>query len=541
MIKMIDYLGFQPNLFIESSERYKTTLGGVMTIIMILLSILAFAAFGKDMLLKENPILYQYDKFSVENEINFNEIPFLIGLMKDGGFSIQNISRKLEVRMLYTITDASNIETPTQFINYPLVPCSTTNLFKINLMDIKKKLIGDPANFFCMPDGLNLTWFGQFGNPNFRIGELYVNQCVNSTLNNNTCLPTEDIQNDLIVFYAQYIFMDRFYDMTNFQTPITSYWRSDILQLGGYSSRMDLYTTRVLNLKSDEGLILESNNIQKTSQFNSKIALAMGYNPNYFLQIFTDISNISTVLGRKYAKIQTVMANTGGFIKFVMLIMVSFNNYITRFLFIEKIYLKSYMKYNQFYSEKRMSIKKINNTENKTYLQFNNFIPASPTDVRKNSFLQNKKIEKTNSNPILKEKPNKNNKDKIYVKNRRKYKNLTCSSFLVCKKKQFNNLNFLDQNYKFQMDSIKLFYLFKKFNLTEKLIFGILGKKWKNFLVHNEIVEFTNLSKFHKNKTSSSKIPLLDTIFILQNTPKILDTNKALCEEINLNNILNEN
>jgi hypothetical protein len=532
-MKCLDFIGFTPQLFVDSSQRFQTRLGGFLTILVVLLSLLSLSAFGKDMIFKENPTLYQYDQFNVNNEIDFKEIPFLIGLMKLGGFSISEISRKLQVTLQYAITNSSNTDNPTEFIFYDLVPCLQCNLFKNNMMNIKKNLIGDPANFYCLPDNLTLSWFGQFGNPNFRIGRLYVRQCQNST-SNNSCLPIEEIQKDLTEFYAQYIFLDRYYDLTNYEQPVTAYWRSDLLQLGGYSSRSDQYTTRVLSLKSDEGLILETNNQITTSQFNSKIALAMGFNPQFFLLLVTDISNISTVLGRKYAKVQAIMANTGGFVKFVLLIIATFNNFISRYLFIEKIYLKSFIKYNQFYSGFNNSKKGANpltspKEKNKKFtipIVTNNYVNNNKNNVVSNSILISSN---NNEKNIYK-------KNKVYEKKKLNYQNLKCFSFLCYKKKRFDTLDQLDKIFISQMDVIKIFYLSKKFILTENLIFGNLGQKWKDLLVHIDITEIIRSSK--KKPYSNEINDMWKSLDILKNTPKTIDAHQILCEEIFKSDIL---
>ena len=67
--------------------------------------------------------------------------------MQNGGFTLPEIAQKLIVTFEYTITNSSNIENPTIFINYDLVPCSETNLFKNDTLKIKKKFNRRPSEF----------------------------------------------------------------------------------------------------------------------------------------------------------------------------------------------------------------------------------------------------------------------------------------------------------------------------------------------------------------------------------------------------------
>jgi hypothetical protein len=528
MLRKLDFLGFTPQLYVKSENRYKTTLGGYLTILIAILSILALIGFGKNMLLKLNPTLYQNDVFSLENEIKFNDIPFAIGLMQRGGFTIPDLSRKLKVILEYSITNSSNKENPTIFIEYDMVPCSQTNLFKNDTLNIKKSLIGDPANFFCLPENLNLTWFGQYGNANFRVSRLFVKPCVNSTTN-NSCLPLEEIQNNLSEFYAQYILVDTFCDLTSHDTPVTSYWRSDIISLSGYSSRYDQYTTKVINIQSDEGIIMETNNTLVSHQLQSKSALSSNYNSE-FLRINTDISNIRTVLGRKYQKIQEVMANVGGFIKFIMLIFFTLNTFVTRFHFIEELYLRSFRKYEEFHKNIRLSnkdkIKETISTIKSSDRLSENTMYNNLNKNENEKIIHSPSIINSNSNHILKKSKGRS----IVDKSRQvKYKKLNYTSFLCCKKNGFKTLKELDKNFISQVDIVKLFYMFKKFKLTENLIFGNTGQKLKNFLVYNHISE---IEKNIKIKKEIVKKEFYDGLNDIKTTPRILDINKIMAVEI---------
>jgi len=324
--------------------------------------------------------------------------------------------------------------------------------------------------------------------------------------------------------------MDTYCDLTNFAKPVNYYWRSDIIMLSGFSTRFDSYTTKLLNIQSDEGIIMQTNNTLVTPQFKSKSALSMSYNSQFFLLIITDISNIRMVLGRKYQKIQEVMANVGGFIKFVMLFFCTFNNFVTRFHFIEELYLRSFRKYEEFHKNIRLSNKdKIKETistikssdrlsENTMYNNLNK------NDNEK--IIHSPSIINSNSNHILKKSKGRS----IVDKSRQvKYKKLNYTSFLCCKKNGFKTLKELDKNFISQVDIVKLFYMFKKFKLTENLIFGNTGQKWKNFLVYNHISE---IEKNIKIKKEIVKKEFYDGLNDIKTTPRILDINKIMAVEI---------
>lgn len=63
-LELVDLLDRQPNLMIRGKKSYRSTLGGIFTISLILMSALAFVAFGRDMK-KMSPKLH-FPKIPVE-------------------------------------------------------------------------------------------------------------------------------------------------------------------------------------------------------------------------------------------------------------------------------------------------------------------------------------------------------------------------------------------------------------------------------------------------------------------------------------------
>ncbi len=508
MFKCVDLIGPIPTLYMDSKSRFQTNVGASLTIILVILSFLCFAAFGRDMLMKSNPTMYQLNKFNMTNEIRFEEIPFSIGLMKIGGYPIKDLSRKLEFRFIYAITNTSDIENPTKFIKYDLVQCSKTKIFEKNYLDINSKLIGDPVNFFCLPDFSNLTLFGQFGNPEFKIGRMYVSQCQNSTTKND-CYPLNEIQEDLREFYVQYTFLDRYYDLSDYKEPLKIFWKSDLIQLSAFSSRSDQYTYKILNIESDDGFILESNKNILTSQFDTKMVLTMGYNPDYFVLV-TDVSNISSVAGRKYSKIQNVLANTGGFIKFVMMVFTTLNNFLVKYLFAEKIYFKSLSKYMDFYQ----------NFNSKHFKDINKSLEIHTT------------VSKLLRNNLVTNKITTKQKPKLNLRNILPPKPLRCRSFICIETNKFRLMNKINNIFKKEMDAVELFYLTQKFKFAEKIIFGKEEKKWKNILVHWNIIELGSMKTNYDKKQILHNKKNSNTLDKLLTEKRTLDTNSLIINEL---------
>jgi hypothetical protein len=311
--KKLDLLGPKVTLYSQSSSTLNSNSGAILTLIIAVFSIICFVGLGMDMIFRRNPSLYEYRMFNLTSEIKLEKIPFAIGIMRPGGGVINELNRKLKIYYKFAITNSSNLNQPTEYSIYDLVECKETTLFKENIKEIKSKIIGQEDRFFCLPEEFKQSIVGQFGNPFFKLAQIYVDYCKNST-EVNTCLPKEIIKNDLSVFFAQYLFIDYYSDLTDYENPMKPYWRSNLVQLSSSSHRTDEYTYRIMNVITDNGLIMESTSITSSFQFESKISLVNGQNNEFILTIRTDVSNLNLFSGRKYMKLQLVIANTGGLI-----------------------------------------------------------------------------------------------------------------------------------------------------------------------------------------------------------------------------------
>lgn len=57
VMKQCDFVAYQPEIYIKNGEftKYKTVCGGIMSILVFILTVLATVAFGMDIIYRENP------------------------------------------------------------------------------------------------------------------------------------------------------------------------------------------------------------------------------------------------------------------------------------------------------------------------------------------------------------------------------------------------------------------------------------------------------------------------------------------------------
>jgi hypothetical protein len=128
IIKNIDFIGPKPQLFINGTTLIQSWSGGLLTIKAIILSILAFVAFGRDLFERKDPVSLTSVEYRQNNAISSEKLKFAIGIVGASGSEIREAERKFRPYLQYYITDIEN----TTFQRIEMVKCQETYLFKEN-------------------------------------------------------------------------------------------------------------------------------------------------------------------------------------------------------------------------------------------------------------------------------------------------------------------------------------------------------------------------------------------------------------------------
>jgi hypothetical protein len=146
---------------------------------------------------------------------------------------------------------------------------------------------------------------------------------------NSTCYSIDQIQKDLGKFYIQLVYIFSYIEQSDYMHPVKFYFTSDALLGSALSSRHDEYYFKITEIQTDKGLVLPSISTIYTFELDSKTNYITAYNGVNIFEVFITGSNLKDIYQRKYIKFQDVIANTGGFIKFIMLFLSVINNYIS--------------------------------------------------------------------------------------------------------------------------------------------------------------------------------------------------------------------
>ena len=170
----IDMIGNRPGFFVDKSSIHKSSIGGILTILTSLLSVLCFIGFGIDLFERKRPEIYNSKELNFMNKIEKKHTIFALAPMMRGGYNIPDLERKFLPFFSHAQVNSSLTDNPTVFNNFALVKCQDTKLFKDNVLNITKMLIGQMDTYYCLPDDFDTPMIGKFGNPFFSLYEFYL-------------------------------------------------------------------------------------------------------------------------------------------------------------------------------------------------------------------------------------------------------------------------------------------------------------------------------------------------------------------------------
>lgn len=341
LIKKIDFFGKTFTFEEDGDQTYKTFIGGILTIVlMITITVMGFI-FGQEIYLKKLPNVSRTQEILSYSRINISELPFLFSFdvarqeISDYTkyFTIESVYNSRPVSDNdsddhYDSHDSTGNNTNTNFdddndgdgvigetkIAHNLQPCLLS--YFTHLSESQYSLIEEEFNnddyIFCFPPEIyyDLYFQNELNMQNSTVIITKFTKCFNSTQNNNHC--AGDLDNIISKFDVKLTYLNSYINPKNFTEPIVYYVESMYLHFSdGFSKKLYLKFTRDLFI-SDNGWILENykkiNYIALRSQINDLDKDDEGE----LYQIILESPFIRTQYDRNYIKIQEVFAKIGG-------------------------------------------------------------------------------------------------------------------------------------------------------------------------------------------------------------------------------------
>lgn len=493
-LKKIDLNDIKIPIFINKKIGFNTIYGGITTLILIILSSLIMFAFGRDLIEKKVPtvtVSQDYIDFPI---INKKDIKIAFNAFLIGGFPIQNFSQYLTFSFVIASTGYDK-EKPTVFIPVDVKPCRDLDIFEeYEKEGVFKSAIGSSNDYYCINQKHeNMTDIeGMYGDGKFKVWTLQLMKCRNSTENNNFCKSNQEIESKLSNFFFHMINTNYYLDSDDLNTPLKSTFNSNLYRISSLNYRMIVSKFRLIDFISDEGLMLSEK--LKYSAFQMSTTESDGIyqsNVNEILRFYFTVDKIRNSYLRSYIRLQKVMADVGGFLKFCMLIL----NYIShKFGFISLLlYIYNYFSKNMYKKLNENNREGSNLYLLKSELKTNNL--SNLQNINKDNFiLKNKKVvSKGNKKEIdILNKIINKSKNQIIIKEVKASFINIIKYYILCNKCKSRQIKQINAIYKYfasiySVENIiimneKVNYAEKIHNFSEEVIAKAINEKFVNIL-----------------------------------------------------------
>jgi hypothetical protein len=325
-----DIHGLKPYFLINKERSFKTQLGGIISLLSYFFILFSIWISGKELINKEHPnlIITSYND-EVPQQLNITNDNFFIAIGIADSNSANYIENKVYNVSVYKKTmlrqkDGSFIE---EEIPIELIRCSEKN---ISILPEIFKLI-DLKNMHCLKDGI-FKIAGTFGNQIFEYLDYHIKICNNST-DQIICKSSEEINHLISGGYFNIFMTDLNIAPSNFLNPFTHFSKNFYTSITYSIHKEYNIFLKKIEVNSDSGWFVED--IKSDYSFNLDSDKEMWYfrNTDAFFRLVLRCSPYRQVFNRIYSKVQTVAAEIGGIIKFLLVLGYLINFYFRQLLF----------------------------------------------------------------------------------------------------------------------------------------------------------------------------------------------------------------
>lgn len=336
-MKFLDFIGGRINIVHENSSDLKTSFGAFLSIIATLFLALAISSFGKDFFNRTNPNTSistgspkDYPLYNLSNK-NFS---FAFRLEDwDANQYIQDDTLYIDVFYSYMLLNKTS-KLWNQII-WERVPQKKCN--KDMFSDEVFTKSADLNNLFCFDlenKTLGGNWNGEYVY-SFYINILVCEEGSTNTITGQACKPDSEKETYMPL---NHVMLSLFYQYTVIET--TDYYRAlysaiktTFFKIDKYLQKTQYLFFKETQLISDYGWIISDKKVEKVlgftstyTDFNAKSSLLGEKLDGMLAQVILYGTRETDYIKRDYAKIQTLVAEVGGIIKFILVVFTFIGN-----------------------------------------------------------------------------------------------------------------------------------------------------------------------------------------------------------------------
>ena len=319
--------------------------------------------FGQDLYYRLNPQLRyneEYDPLPQLITLDPEYTPIVIEINDPNvDFFYTNPNMVNMMVSQFSMIQLNNATPITNTVNYQMEICRPDHFDKLDAYTRQYFLNMNLQDYFCIPKDIkNLTMQGAFDQNYFQEIQFTISLCDNSTTN-GTCLPIDQIKQNMSRGNIGIYFVDYNIDPGNYQNPISNQPKEVFTNfLTDSQKEIDIYFINNY-IETDDGIMLQSSNQKIISTFDSFTVMDLQQEDPDFIYVYLQIKQRNAYYRRTYTKIQQVLAQIGGFINCFWIIAFSISHLHAKLLVVSEIIMnvfriKLFFNNNNFSSRKNI-------------------------------------------------------------------------------------------------------------------------------------------------------------------------------------------
>ena len=317
-LKKFDFIGVSPRIFYKGDFRYKTSIGGFLSLGLLIFVLIISSYFFYIFISRKSFTIYENIVTISRAKKVYSKEDFSIIILDKYYRKIENSSK------IYSIyadiwTDKRYKENGTLYSKTEIFPISIEkcNISTYENYDLWKneKLINDSICFSEESIKNNINSTGVYGETGYTGIVFWITLCTNNTLKND-CYPFEKSKEILDNVFIYVKLLDVYFNHNNFKNNAIPYIRSDLFQASSSIYKREWYLFQEVEYMSDEGILFfnhkKKNLTTLSSTYNS---IDDRNNPtvnNSFFALSLNMDGTKKIINRKYYKIQDLFSDING-------------------------------------------------------------------------------------------------------------------------------------------------------------------------------------------------------------------------------------
>ncbi|CAD8071177.1 unnamed protein product [Paramecium sonneborni] len=399
----LDIFGQLPSFTVLNRSKYTSKLGFLLSLLIGTLSAYYLIIEITSMISKSKPSIYQTEVQVIETDSYYlNDQNFTLAISIANRFSQPliginkyfnlNVSQCTRERIRDQIT--GNLTVTLKCVEMPIEPCNMSH-FTTDLQKEYFKTIRFGGVQCINRDYLKMNppvLKGQFNALEYKYLYIQFTTCKNTT-NQQNCAPQEEIDDVLQAGHYNVYKTDYLSQLDHPGQPYKQIITNEFTGFSSSTSKTIVQQYRIIQTKTDEGLIWEEENIQRNIQQTEWREISDFYNQQYLVLHIVRLDFKQTNNLRTYIKLQTILAKLGGILQiFIMFVAIISKPIIENLMKLE--IANSLFRFDQLEKEVQ--------TQTKTQVIQTEREFQSPMNIenKQNEILNNRKNQKLNNSFI---------------------------------------------------------------------------------------------------------------------------------------------